>query len=282
MKLTRQQKTGILFILPSLAGVLVFVMLPFFDVIRRSFTGIGNQWAGIKNYAAVFGNAAFRLAAVNTLRFLAVCMPLLMLLSLGISVFLNKQTKLGQALKSAYLMPMAIPVASVVIMWKVLFHDQGILNGLLAAVDGTPQKWMDSEASFWILVFSYIWKNIGYNIVLWMAGLSGISESIYEAARVDGAGEWQIFFRITMPNLTKVTFTIVILAVLNSFKVFREAYLVAGNYPHDSMYLLQHLFQNWYRELSLDKLSAAAVIVAVMITALVLPLQKVFYQEDTL
>ena len=85
-----------------------------------------------------------------------------------------------------------------------------------------------------------------------------------------------------MPNLTKVTFTIVILAVLNSFKVFREAYLVAGNYPHDSMYLLQHLFQNWYRELSLDKLSAAAVIVAVMITALVLPLQKVFYQEDTL
>lgn len=282
MKLTRQQKAGILFILPSLAGVLVFVMLPFSDVIRRSFTGIGNQWAGIKNYAAVFGNAAFRLASANTLRFLAVCMPLLMLLSLGISVFLNKQTKLGQALKSAYLMPMAIPVASVVIMWKVLFHDQGILNGLLAAVGGTPQKWMDSEASFWILVFSYIWKNIGYNIVLWMAGLSGISESIYEAARVDGAGEWQIFFRITMPNLTKVTFTIVILAVLNSFKVFREAYLVAGNYPHDSMYLLQHLFQNWYRELSLDKLSAAAVIVAVLITALVLPLQKVFYQEDTL
>jgi len=280
MKSSRVHYTGILFLLPSLTGVLIFVLLPFADVIRRSFTGMpDHQWAGLDNYINVFRNEAFQLAAGNTLRFLAVCMPLLILSSLAISVYLSGQTRIGQFLKNAYLVPMAIPVASVVILWKVLFHKQGLLSGLLSMVGLAPVDWMNSKYAFWVLVFSYVWKNIGYNIVLWMAGLSSIPTSIYEAARVDGAGEWKLFTRITLPNLFKVFYTIVILSLLNSFKVFREAYLVAGNYPDQSMYLVQHLFQNWYRELSLDKLSAAAVVIAVGITMLVLPMQKAFYDE---
>lgn len=280
MKSSHTYYTGLLFLLPSLAGVLVFVLVPFADVIRRSFTGMPeNKWAGIENYITVFQNTAFQMAAGNTVRFLAVCMPLLILSSLAISVFLNNKTSLAQFLKNAYLVPMAIPVASVVILWKVLFHKQGLLNGLLTAAGLSTVDWINSKYAFWVLVFSYVWKNIGYNIVLWVAGLSSIPTSIYEAARVDGAGEWKIFTRITLPNLSKVFNTIVILSLLNSFKVFREAYLVAGNYPDESMYLLQHLFQNWYRELSLDKLSAAAVVVAVVITLLVLPMQKAFYLE---
>jgi len=280
MKSSRVHYTGILFLLPSLTGVLIFVLLPFADVIRRSFTGMpDHQWAGLDNYINVFRNEAFQLAAGNTLRFLAVCMPLLILSSLAISVYLSGQTKIGQFLKNAYLVPMAIPVASVVILWKVLFHKQGLLSGLLSMIGLVPVDWMNSKYAFWVLVFSYVWKNIGYNIVLWMAGLSSIPTSIYEAARVDGAGEWKLFTRITLPNLFKVFYTIIILSLLNSFKVFREAYLVAGNYPDQSMYLVQHLFQNWYRELSLDKLSAAAVVIAVGITMLVLPMQNAFYDE---
>ena len=280
MKSSRVHYTGILFLLPSLTGVLIFVLLPFADVIRRSFTGMpDHQWAGLDNYINVFQNEAFQLAVGNTLRFLAVCMPLLILSSLAISVYLSGQTRIGQFLKNAYLVPMAIPVASVVILWKVLFHKQGLLSGLLSMVGLAPVDWMNSKYAFWVLVFSYVWKNIGYNIVLWMAGLSSIPTSIYEAARVDGAGGWKLFTRITLPNLFKVFYTIVILSLLNSFKVFREAYLVAGNYPDQSMYLVQHLFQNWYRELSLDKLSAAAVVIAVGITMLVLPMQKAFYDE---
>lgn len=280
MKSSRVHYTGILFLLPSLTGVLIFVLLPFADVIRRSFTGVPeHQWAGLKNYISVFQNEAFQLAAGNTLRFLVVCMPLLILSSLAISVYLSGQSKIGQYLKNAYLVPMAIPVASVVILWKVLFYKQGLLSGLLSMIGLAPVDWMNSKYAFWVLVFSYVWKNIGYNIVLWMAGLSSIPTSIYEAARVDGAGEWKLFTRITLPNLSKVFYTIIILSLLNSFKVFREAYLVAGNYPDESMYLVQHLFQNWYRELSLDKLSAAAVVIAVVITMLVLPMQNVFYDE---
>lgn len=271
---------GLLFILPSLLGVSVFVLIPFLDVIRRSFVSvISNEFVGFKNYLTVFQNDAFKLAGKNTLAFLAVCMPLLIILSLLISVFLNNQTKLGQLLKSAYLLPMAIPVASVVIMWQVLFHKRGIISGILSWFGAAPVDWMNSGYAFWILVVSYIWKNIGYNIVLWMAGLSVIPESVYEAAKVDGAGSIQIFFRITLPNLSKVFSTILILSLLNSFKVFREAYLIAGDYPHQSMYMLQHLFNNWYRDLSLDKLSAAAVVVAALITLFVLRLRKVFYEE---
>ena len=118
---------------------------------------------------------------------------------------------------------------------------------------------MNSGSAFWILFISYIWKNLGYDIVLWMAGLAGISSNIYEAARVDGAGEMQCFFYITLPNLKSSLYTITVLSFLNSFKVFREAYLVAGDYPHESIYMMQHLFNNWFVNLDIQKMTAAAV-----------------------
>lgn len=276
----RRFNTGLMFVLPSLLGVSVFILIPFLDVIRRSFaSAVTNEWTGLKNYQMVFQTDAFRQAAGNTLRFLAVCMPLLIILSLLISVVLSNQTRIGQLLKSAYLLPMAVPVASVVIMWRVLFDQQGLISGICSRLGAEPIDWMNTKYAFWVLVISYVWKNIGYNIVLWMAGLSVIPSSIYEAARVDGASRIQIFFKITLPNLRKVFSTILILSLLNSFKVFREAYLIAGDYPDDSIYMLQHLFSNWYRELSLDKLAAAAVVVALVITLFVLRLRKVFYEE---
>ncbi|MGL6173460.1 MAG: carbohydrate ABC transporter permease, partial [Cellulosilyticaceae bacterium] len=140
--------------------------------------------------------------------------------------------------------------------------------------------WMKTDWAFWVLVASYIWRNIGYNMVLWLAGLSNISPTVYEAARVDGANAWQQFAKITIPQLLPTLFTIVVLSLLNSFKVFREAYLVAGDYPHDSMYMLQHLFNNWFTSLDIDKLSAAATLMAAVIFILILLLQKAWESED--
>ena len=139
---------------------------------------------------------------------------------------------------------------------------------------------MNDSTAFVILVGSYIWKNLGYHIVLWTAGLTAIPKSLYEAAAVDGASWWKKFRYITLPNLRAVLCTISVLAFLNSFKVFREAYLVAGDYPDESMYLLQHLFNNWFRELSLDKLSAAAVVVSVIIFLGIQLLEKFWDQEE--
>ena len=175
---------------------------------------------------------------------------------------------------------MAIPVASVVLIWRLLFHQNGYFSGLLHMFGMQSQDWMDTGFAFWILVFSYVWKNLGYNVVLWMAGLTAIPDTLYEAARADGANNIQCFRYITMPNLMSTLYTITVLAFLNSFKVFREAYLVAGDYPHESMYLLQHLFNNWFRELSLDKMSAAAVVIALLILVLILGLQRSWDRED--
>lgn len=104
-----------------------------------------------------------------------------------------------QALKSMFLLPMAIPVASVVLLWKVLFHDQGLLNHFLETLSLQGVDWMNTDASFWVLVVSYLWRNLGYDIVLWVAGLGAIPTALYEAARVDGAGEWKCFIKSLFP-----------------------------------------------------------------------------------
>ena len=272
---TKRNRAGWFFILPSLMGVMVFYLIPFADVVRRSFLqAVGGGFAGLGNYYQVLTNKAFRLAAGNTFRFVLVCLPLLLGLSLGLSLLLQNQEKCRDILKSAYLAPMAIPAASVVLLWQLLFDNQGLLNGFLNLFHKSGKDWMNENTAFGVLVFSYIWKNLGYDVILWLAGLLGIPKSIYEAAKVDGAGAVKTFFYITLPNIKPVAFTIVILSFLNSFKVFREAYLVAGNYPHQSIYLLQHVFNNWFAELSMDKMAAGSVLLCMVVAAFVLLLQR--------
>ncbi len=276
----RRELAGILFLTPGFAGVVCFTLLPFAEVVRRSFqSAVTAKWVGWKNYETVFANTAFRMAAMNTLRFTGVCIPILVTLSLTLAVVLQKLRSGKNFLKSVFLIPMAVPAASVVLVWKTLFHSNGLLNGLLIKLGGEKIGWMTSGAAFSVLVVSYLWKNLGYDMILWMAGLSGISEDIYEAARVDGAGEWKCFTRITVPNLLPSLYTITVLSFLNSFKVFREAWLVAGDYPHQSMYLLQHLYNNWFRDLAFDKISAAAVVNALVVLALILVLRRSWERE---
>ena len=131
-----------------------------------------------------------------------------------------------------------------------------------------------------MLVVSYLWKNLGYTVVLWLAGIFGISSDILESARVDGATERQCFWLVVFPNLKGTLYTITVLSFLNSFKVFREAYLVAGSYPHESMYLLQHLFNNWFVNLELDKMAAAAVCIGIVLFFIILLLQRFWDQEE--
>lgn len=280
-KKTKYEWSGLLFILPSFIGVSIFVLIPFLDVIRRSFSeAINGKWVGLNNYITIFTNPAFKQAAGNTVRFVAICIPILIILSLLIAVFLHRQKRFGSLLKSSFLIPMAIPVASIVLLWRLLFDNHGMLNDIIEKFGGTTVDWMNTEYAFWILVFSYVWKNLGYDIVLWVAGLSGISESVYEAAKVDGAGEWKCFWKITLPNLLPSLFTIAVLSFLNSFKVFREAYLVAGDYPDTSIYLIQHLLSNWFRNLELDKMAAAAVVNALVIFLLIMLLQKAWDTKE--
>lgn len=271
----KESKKAWVFLAPSFLGVICFVLVPFGDTIKRSFyEAMSGKFVGIQNYHNVLHNKAFQVAMKNTTKFMVVCVPILLLLSLALSVMIHYLKKHQIYFKTAFLIPLAIPISSVVFLWRVIFHQNGLLNGILSRIGIEGYDWMVTRA-FPVLVFSYIWKNAGYNMVLWMAGLDGISQNLYEAAAVDGANAWKKLWYITLPSLLPTVFVVAVLSILNSFKVFREAYLIAGAYPKDeSIYMLQHLFNNWFIKLDIQKMCAGAVILAIVIVVVIMILQS--------
>lgn len=275
------------FMAPSFLGVVVFVLAPFLDVFKRSFTtAVTGKFIGIANYKSIFNNQAFLTAAQNTLRFTFVCIPLLVLIGFLIAWPLSKLKNAG-LIKAVYLFPLAMPTATIVMVWKMVFYKQGFLNLILTEIGKWTGLWgeihidyLGTEAAFWVLVCSYIWKNTGYTVVLWLAGILGIPEELLDAAKVDGAGGLQRIWYIILPNLKGNLYTIVILSFLNSFKIYREAYLVAGAYPHKSIYLLQHIFNNWFVNLEFDKMAAGAVCTGTFLFIVILLLQRVWDRDE--
>lgn len=261
-----EERAAWLFLAPSLAGIAVLVLIPFLETVRRSFyNDPGTRFLGLQNYRLVLENPAFRLAAANTGKLLLVSVPALLLISLILAFLVKPLGRRGQPFRTGFLFPLAIPVASISLLWRVVFADNGLCNGMLAAMGAEPVRFMGSNAAFRVLLFTFLWKNSGYHMVLCLAGMDGISPALYEAAALDGAGSVRQFWYITLPNLLPTLGLLWVLGLINTFKVFREAWLVAGSYPHESMYLMQHLFQNWFRSLDIGRLSAGAVMMALVL-----------------
>ena len=140
-----------------------------------------------------------------------------------------------------------------------------MLNQILSGITGRAWDvdWVNGDTAFWVLMITYVWKNAGYDMLLWLAGLGGISESLYDAARVDGAGGWAQLRYITLPCLQGTMGLVIVLSVVNSFRVYREAYLLAGSYPDQRIYMIPHLFGHWFLTLDVQKMcTAAAILVA--------------------
>ncbi len=287
MMAVRHNGPFVMFLLPSLAGVMLFVLLPFLDVMKRSLqTAVTGEFMGVKNYDVIFHNQAFVLAVHNTIRFTLVCIPLLVLVGLMVALPLSNLKEAG-LIKSVYLFPLAMPTATIVLVWKMVFYRQGFLNLFLTKLGEVTGWWeavridyLGTGASFWVLVASYLWKNTGYTVVLWLAGILAIPNELLEAARVDGAGRWKCIRYIILPNLKGSFYTIVILSFLNSFKIYREAYLVAGSYPQEDIYLLQHLFNNWFVNMEFDKMAAAAVCVGIVLFGAIMLLQRLWDKAE--
>lgn len=218
------------------------------------------SFVGLTNYSVVLDNRAFGLAAGNSLLFELVGVPLLIVVSLVVAIEVYEMK--GNIVKFAFLIPLAIPSNSLAVVWKILFAENGIVNGLITKLGGTPISFFDGRAVFRLFVGTFVFKNIGYNMLIWLAGLSAIPTEIYEAAKVDGAGRFTRILRITLPNMKRSFFIVAMLSVVNSLKIFREQYLMAGGYPDTAIYQLQHVFNNWFEKLELGKLTAGAVMTA--------------------
>jgi multiple sugar transport system permease protein len=275
--LTRDSLTASMFLLPSLAGFALFFLIPFamgawYSLVDSPIQG---SFVGLANYRELLGNAIFRHAATNTLLFTAISVPLNMLLSLVLAMLLNRSLPFRNGFRIACLIPLVVPVACVVLVWQTLFDQHGTLNGWLAAFGVAPTDWMESGAAFWVVMIVYLWKNVGYNMVLFLAGLQSIPTDYYEAASIDGAGAFRKLRSITLVYLTPTTFFVFIMSIVNSFKVFRETYKLAGSYPDPSIYMLQHYMNNMFASLDYQKLTSAAFLMAVVIVVLVFVLFRV-------
>ena len=253
----REAAIGLLLAAPAVMGLLAFLVLPFGYTFLRSFTvGLGwGRFVGLENYAQLFGNRLFLLALKNTFLFLACGLALILPLSLFLALLLQKTGKWGKGLAMALLFPMVLPVSAIVIVVNLVFAE----NGLLSQMTG-PYPWMDSPFAFVILLGLYLWKNVGIGVVILLAGLTTIPGELYESANMDGAGKWTRLTKVTLPMLRPELLVVTILSSLNAFKNFREAFVLGGDHPHESIYMLQHFMNNNFENMNFPRLSVAAVV----------------------
>lgn len=271
----KKKITPYLFLIPSLLGVSVFAIIPFTGVIKRSVSDNTNtEFIGLKNFADIFQNKAFCLAAKNTLWFIAISLILVMFSSLLLAMLLMKTGKAGRIMKSIYLLPLAIPVAALVVFWNMLFHNNGILNGILHFLHIGDMAWIDSKYSFWVLVLLFFWKNLGLSVLLWIIGISSVPSEQIEAAKLDGANSRKMFLNVILPDIKESIYTLLLLLLIHSFKIYRESYLLAGDYPNEGMYMLQNIMNNWFRNFDLGKMAASGIVCAVAVVILVIPFSK--------
>ncbi len=262
---------ALFFLAPSAAGFILFFVIPFGMGIVYSFTDrtIGGKFVGFDNYSALLGSGSFRKAAENSLLFTGVSVPLLIVLSLLLAIFLNRRLFLRNWLQTAFILPLVIPVASIVMVWQIFFDWNGSLNAWMQGFGWGRIDWMQSDGSMGVLILVYIWKNIGYNMILFLAGLQAIPSTFYETARIEGAGKLKQLFHVTLVYLTPTMIFVILISIINSFKIFRETYLLAGEYPYDRIYTLQHYMNNMFFSLDIQKLTAAATLMVVSILILV-------------
>lgn len=267
----RVKNRSALFLLPSVTGVALFFVLPFFVVIYYSLIDnpISAKFVFLDNFYKVLTNKAFLLALSNTFRFSFTAVPLVIILSLGLAFLLDKPLLYKSRIRAAFLSPMMVPVASVILIWQVLFAYNGVVNEWIRMFGGGSIDWLKSAHAQIVIVMLFIWKNLGYNMVLFMSALANIPREVIEVAELESATKWQIFWGLKVRYLSSSILFVTILSLINSFKIFREVYLLTGDYPYESLYLLQHYMNNMFASLDYQKLSAAAIIMCLFMIVLI-------------
>lgn len=265
---------GYLLIAPMLAGFLLFYVVPFGQVVWDSLsqgTGKSQLFVGLENYTRMFQNDMFLQAFGNTLRFLGIGLPVILVLAYALALFLKSQAQRFRMLRAVFLLPYVMPVAGTVLLVDLLFSKEGLVNRVLLALGLPLADWLQSPAALWVMLLLYLWKSTGYAVVLLLSGLLTIPQEHYQVAQVEGASPLQTFRYVTAPQMWYALFLALVFSLINAFKCFREIFLVGGEHPHESVYMLQHFINNAFANLNYQRLSVASVLLFLVI-ALVLGL----------
>ncbi len=260
-----------LFLLPSLVGLLTFYVLPFLVVIFYSFmdSAVNLEFVFFENFTDLLRNSAFQRASKNTLTFSLTAVPLAVILPLLLAIVLEREIPYKSNLRTIFLSPMMVPVASIILIWQVMFHYNGAVNEVLAVFGADKIDWMKSDYNQIVVVLLFVWKNLGYNMILFMAALSNIPKDVIEVATLEGASRWQIFTKIKLRYLSSSILFVTLMSLINSFKIFREVYMLTGDYPYGKLYMLQHFMNNNFSDVSYERLSAAALLLAIVMVVII-------------
>ena len=256
----KESTAALLFLVPSFAGVAIFFIIPSMMSLGYAVADAEGRFVGLRNFMDLLASEAFRLAAGNTARFMAVAIPLNMAIPLIIACILFKAPGAGW-LKTAFMSPLVIPSACTAFFFQSLFMS----NGLVSRILGANTDWLSTGHSFAIAVGVYVWKNMGFNLVLALAGLADIPKGYYEWAAVEGMGKARMFFNITLVYMAPSLFVMFVMSFINTFKVYRELYMLAGNYPNERIYMLQHYINNQFAKVDYQNLTTASFAITIVV-----------------
>lgn len=266
----RRKKIVWLLLLPGLAGLMLFYVVPFFGGIYFSVTDgtYENNFVGLQNYVQVLQNPMFQLGLRNTWELSLLCAPVIWLLAFILSAMLRTLKERATPFRNVLLLPYLMPSSAMLLIWTLMFDYGGVINRLVTAMGLERVLWLEGDALRFPIVLLYVWKNLGFSVVLFASALSAVHPSLYEYAALEGAGWWTQAFRITLPQILPTAFLVFVLAWVNAFKIFKEVYFIGGSYPTQQIYTLQHFMNNMFAKLDYQKVTTAAYLFAIGVMVL--------------
>jgi multiple sugar transport system permease protein len=232
-KRTLESLEAYMYLAPALAILLVFHFFPAFYAAWISFFNTNLisrwKWIGLRNYRELLGDSDFIQSLANTVIYVLGTVPVGMAISLAVAAMLNRPLRARAALRTAYFMPYVTPVVAISIVWTWIYKEDatGLLNAMLGWFGIGEQAWLlDPKWAMFALCLMTVWKSLGYNMIIFLAGLQNIPHEYYEAAAIDGARGWTVFTKITWPLLSPTTYFVTIMSVIGSFQVFTQVYVL--------------------------------------------------------
>lgn len=289
----RQNLYGYAFIAPWLLGLFLFTLIPMLFSLFLSFckwdivTGLSSiKWIGVENYTKIFADKKFYKALEVTFKYCLISIPAYQIISLLTAMLLNMRIKFMHGIRLIFFLPSIIPTIASSMIWMQMLGKEGVLNQGLALLGITGPSWLNTpQTALYGLIIMGVW-GIGNTIIIYLSGLQGVGEELYEASAIDGANSFQRFFKITVPMISPTIFFNVVMAVIGSFQYFTQAFVMTEGGPLNStLFYNLYLYTKAYKELKMGYAAALAWIMFVIIlffTLLVIRSSSfwVYYQND--
>nr|WP_273322264.1 sugar ABC transporter permease [Vallitalea guaymasensis] len=273
---TKNTLVGLSFILPNFIGFCIFIMIPVIFSFGLSFMEWDGfspmKFVGLKNFIDLTRDSTFKISFVNTIYFALLTVPTTAVISLGLAILLNKKIKGLNFFRSSIFFPYVASIVAVAVVWNMLFQkDFGPINEFLRfiGIDNPPGWTASLDWAMPAVIIVSIWKGMGYYMIIYLAALQGIPNSLYEAAKIDGASSWQRFRYITLPMLTPATFFVIMMLTINCFKVFDLVYIMTEGGPGRSTTLLvNYIYDKAFLAWDYGSASAISIVLFIMVATI--------------